>query len=195
MRKDLFELLYDLRPTKILLKLYLTGKEFVRGNVRSKIEDKIIVDPEMLLNIRDSGSLPHAEFTIMIDNRNFSPLRIDGINVVLSLGREDSYFKNIFWSRKGVSSPPPNITLSEIGGNEEGQLEILTMLPSYLYFPNRDITIFLSGTLKIRTDAGHVEHEISTKARLKREDLWNRSTAQEDLMRNFTPFELDEELR
>ena len=131
MRKDIFEILYEMRYIRPVFKSYLKAKEFVGGKVQNKIENNISVKRESRVNIRNAGAQPYAEFAIEIDNKNFSPLQIDGFNIVFSLGKRDSYFKNISWSREVISSPPPNISIDDIDSKGDGIMKIETMLPSY----------------------------------------------------------------
>lgn len=186
MRKDHFEILYELPYVRWLCKMYLKLKERVRGNVRRKIGKNIEVQDESKLSIRDSGSQPYAEFVIQIENRNFSTLQVDAFTITLSFSRNNSFFKNFFWSRDGVSKPPENIYVGEIDAKGDGIIRFQTMLPYYLYFVNKDTTIFISGTLKFLSDAGHIEHGFSTKARLEREELRNRTTTYGRLMESFS---------
>lgn len=194
-RKDLFELLYGRWYLRPVLKMYLKVKQFIKGNVRSKIENNIHMETPDTLKILNSGAQPHAEFILRIDNRNHSSLRINGYNIVLSFSGHSSYFENLFWDGNAISAPPPNVTINEIEGQDTGALQIDLMLPYYVYFTEKDRPIFLSGTIKFDTDVGEVEHEFVHSTTLRRYDLWNRTDAQGRLMESFHPGELDRELR
>lgn len=192
MRKDLFEYLYDSsRVARILLKVYLKFLEWTKKTVRPKIKEKFEVGRNPVVRIQDGGSQPSAEFEITLENNNFTPLRIDGLDISLAFGREGSFFKNFYWTRDDFSNPPPNIQVTNVDGHGCGRIRLYTMLPFYLYFPNENHfsgkdsnVIHIFGTVKLDSDVGHIEKEFHIKSRLNYQQV-THSAAQDRLRECF----------
>jgi hypothetical protein len=178
-RKDLFELLYESsRKIRFILKLYLKTKQKVNKTVRPRIKEKFEVGRDPKVKIQDGGTQPSAEFEIKLNNNNFTPLRINGIDVSLAFGRDGSFFDKFYWSRGDFSNPPKNIRITDIDGHGGGTIRIQTMLPIYLYFPNENHfsgkdsnVIHLYGTVKLDSDVGQIEEEFHIKARLENDQV------------------------
>ncbi len=159
----------------------------VKGRIKDNIEFSQFADIDVL----DSQSQPVARIQFGIDNSNHSSLQIDAFSIVLSFGRGNSIFRNYYWDKKGISNPPNNFDFMDISGKETGTFGLRTVLPYYVYFPNREkLPLYISGTIKFKTDVGYVEKDFSARGDLEREDLWNRSTAQDRLLESFSPGEM-----
>lgn len=189
--KDFYELLYESsRIVRIMSRvgLWILGR--ISSQVREKIKENIEISSESPLQIADGNSIPFSKMVIEISNSNYSSLRIDALNISLSLSRRNSVFKTFYWDRNSISNPPRNIQLNKVAGKDDTHIFIEFMLPYFLHFPNDDVRIYVDGTIKFDSDAGPVEQEFESRIRLERETLWNRTTAQDDLVRNFSPSEL-----
>ena len=195
-RRDLFELLYEFNGAiRFILKLYLKIEERINKTVRPRIKEKFEVGRDPKVRIQDGGTQPSAEFEIKLNNDNFTPLRIDGVNVSLAFGRNGSFFDNFYWCRDDFSTPPKNIRITDIDGHNEGTIRIQTMLPIYLYFPNENHfsgkdsnIIHLYGTVKLDSDVGQIEEEFHIKARLENDQV-TLTAAQDRLKECFNVFD------
>lgn len=189
--KDTYEILYEsFSPVRAVSKAVRLVLGKVSPTFREKINERIEIEIDMPLQFYERGSTPYAGIILNVHNENHSSLTVDALQINLALSRHASIFQTFYWDRDSFSEPPRNYYLSEIPGKACGELQFCFMLPYFLYFPNRDKTIFVGGTIKFDTDAGHIEHDIEARAELLREPLWNMTHVQEDLVRNFTPSEL-----
>jgi len=177
--KDLFELLYESsRVARFILKICLIVRDKIDNSVRPRIKEKFEVGRDPKVRIHEGGTQPSAEFEITLKNSNFTSLRVDGLDLSLALGREGSFFDNFYWSKDDFSKPPRNIQITDIDRHGEGDIRLQTMLPFYLYFPNENHfsgkesnVIHLYGTLKLKSDVGHIEEEFHIKTRLENDQV------------------------
>lgn len=167
----------------------------ISSRLRERVTEKIHIECVDELPIKDDSDQPYAEFVVEIHNQNFMPLTVDGLDISVSFGRTmgQGYptFRNFYWSRNDFSKPPNNIKLSKIKGDGKGKIRIDSMLPYYLYFPTKkDTTLVVHGRLKFDSDVGPIECEFKSYTHLIKEELWNRTTAQDRLMESFAPARL-----
>lgn len=188
--KDTYDILYEsFSSIRFVSRIVLLVIGRISPAFRKKINEKIEVDIDMPLQFHESDSVPYGGIILNVHNENHSALSVEALQINLSLSRNDSIFQTFYWDSNTISEPPRNFNLPDIPGKESGKLTLSAMLPYFLYFPNRDMTIFVDGTIKFETDAGAIEHDFEARTRLLRERLWNMSTVQEDLIRNFSPSE------
>jgi len=196
--KDIYETLYEsVGIVRLISKFVLIIVGKFSSRVREKIGEGIHIKagPELertgrtRVQIADSDSIPFVKINFEIHNDNHSPLRIDALNINLSLSRRNSVFRSFYWDRNTFSTPPKNIQLSTINGKSSEFVRVEFIFPYYLYFPEEDMNVYADGHMKFYTDVGTIEREFESKFFLKRDLLWNNTTAQDDLVRRFSPLE------
>jgi len=188
--RDVYEIVYDsVGPVRAVSTIFKKMAGRISPKFREKINDRITVKIDDPLQFYEGGSVPYGGINVKVKNDNHSSLRVSAVQITVSLTRHRSTVQTFYWDENTISDPPSNITISKIPGKRERTLNFDCMLPYYLYFPNKDMTLYVEGTFRFDTDVGEIEHQFRERVELLRDPLWNMSTVQEDLVRKFSPGE------